>query len=76
MAETLHHVSVVLLLVSLGLFLYNTDRAMAISTLTLVVPYLVAQLKQTDLAYSVWRRLYQTVLIVRRAGVKGWDRYT
>ena len=57
MAETLHHVSVVLLLVSLGLFLYNTDRAVAISTLTLVVPYLVAQLKQTDLAYSVWWRL-------------------
>ena len=76
MAETLHHVSVVLLLVSLVLFLYNTDRAVAISTLTLVVPYLVAQLKQTDLAYSVWRRLYQTVSIVRRAGVKGWDRYT
>jgi hypothetical protein len=56
MAEMLHHVSVVLLLIALVLFLYSMDRAVAISILTLVVPYLVAQLKQSDFAYSVWWR--------------------
>lgn len=42
MAEMLHHLSVVSLLIALVLFLYSMDRAVAISMLTLVVPYLVA----------------------------------
>ena len=56
MAEMLHHLSMVSLLIALVLFLYSMDRAVAISILTLVVPYLVAQLKQSDFAYSVWWR--------------------
>ena len=57
MAEMLHHLSVILLLIALVLFIYSMDTAVAISVSTLVVLYLVAQLKQTNYRYSSWSRL-------------------
>jgi len=52
MAEMLHHLSVVLLLIALVLFLYSMGSAVAISVSTLVVLYLVAQL--THYPSSPW----------------------
>jgi hypothetical protein len=51
MTQMLHHLSVVLLLVTLVLFLYNISRAAAISLSALAIWYLVARIKQTNCAY-------------------------
>jgi len=48
MAEMLHHLSVILLLIAL-VFLYSMDSAVAISVSPVVVLYRVAQLKPTNL---------------------------
>lgn len=57
MAQMLHHLSVVSLFIALVLFLYNMNRAAAISVLTLAIWYLAAQLKQTNCAYLRMSRL-------------------
>ena len=54
MAEMLHHLFVILLLIALVLFLYSMDSVVAISVSTLVVLYLVAQPKPTNYRYSPW----------------------
>ena len=57
MAEMLHHLSVVLLLIALVLFLYSMGRAAAISVSTLAILYLVARLKRTNYVYLRRSRL-------------------
>jgi len=56
-AEMLHHLSVVLLLIALVLFLYSMDRAAAISVSALAILCLVAHLRRTNCAYLRRSRL-------------------